>query len=97
MAGTIIPKSRSPLVALDTNVLLDLAQDDETVLDCLAKGSCLLLATDGLLKYTAPDRIRAACLQNSPGEAARKLIELVRYPSGALPDDVTVILWPFPI
>jgi serine/threonine protein phosphatase PrpC len=52
----------------------------------------ILLATDGLLKYTSPERIAAACRDGEPAEAARRLIELVRYPSGALPDDVTVIL-----
>jgi len=52
----------------------------------------LLLATDGLLKYTSPERIVESCRQDSAETAASKLIELVRYPSGALPDDVTVIL-----
>jgi len=52
----------------------------------------LLLATDGLLKYTSPDRIVAACNNHDAPGAVKRLIELVRYPSGALPDDVTVIL-----
>jgi serine/threonine protein phosphatase PrpC len=52
----------------------------------------LLLATDGLLKYTSAERILAACDEHSADVAARRLIELVRYPSGALPDDVAVIL-----
>jgi serine/threonine protein phosphatase PrpC len=51
----------------------------------------LLLATDGLLKYTSPEHIAATC-RDDTAKAARSLIELVRYPSGALPDDVTVIL-----
>jgi serine/threonine protein phosphatase PrpC len=51
----------------------------------------LLLATDGLLKYTSSDRIIAVCRNNDPPQIARRLIELVRYASGALPDDVTVI------
>lgn len=53
---------------------------------------CLLLATDGLLKYTSAERINAACREHAAEVAAQRLIELVRYPSGALPDDVTVIL-----
>jgi len=53
---------------------------------------CLLLATDGLLKYTSAERILAACHEHSADVAARRLIELVRYPAGTLPDDVTVIL-----
>ncbi len=51
----------------------------------------LLLATDGLLKYTGPERIVAVCRNQEPSEVPRRLIELVRYASGALPDDVTVI------
>jgi PPM family protein phosphatase len=53
---------------------------------------CLLLATDGLLKYTSAERILAACREHSVDVAGQRLIELVRYPSGALPDDVTLIL-----
>lgn len=56
------------------------------------QASCLLLATDGLLKYTSAERINAACREHATEVAAKRLIELVRYPSGALPDDVTVIV-----
>jgi len=52
----------------------------------------LLLATDGLLKYTSAERIVEICRHNAPDVAAQKLIELVKYPSGRFPDDVTVIL-----
>ena len=52
----------------------------------------LLLATDGLLKYTSAERIIKTCREHPVEEAALRLIELVRYPSGGLPDDVTVIL-----
>ena len=52
----------------------------------------LLLATDGLLKYADPTRIRETCRQPPIEFAAQQLIELVRYRSGDLPDDVTVIL-----
>lgn len=55
------------------------------------RGERLLLATDGLLKYTSPDRIASACVDGDLAHCARKLIELVRYPSGGLPDDVTVV------
>ncbi len=51
----------------------------------------LLLATDGLLKYTGSERIIAICRNDDGSQIPRRLIELVRYPSGALPDDVTVI------
>ncbi len=57
-----------------------------------ASGGQLLMATDGLLKYASPDRIIEVCRRNSSDETARQLIELVRYPSGGLPDDLTVIV-----
>jgi serine/threonine protein phosphatase PrpC len=56
-----------------------------------AKGF-LLLATDGLLKYTSAEQIVKTCREHPVEVAANRLIELVRYASGALPDDVTVIL-----
>ncbi|MGC3961051.1 MAG: protein phosphatase 2C domain-containing protein [Verrucomicrobiota bacterium] len=56
------------------------------------QAGCLLLATDGLLKYTSAERINAGCGEHPVDVAAQRLIELVRYPSGALPDDVTVIV-----
>lgn len=56
------------------------------------QAGCLLLATDGLLKYTSAELVTARCREHSADVAAQRLIELVRYPSGALPDDVTVIV-----
>jgi PPM family protein phosphatase len=52
----------------------------------------LLLATDGLLKYASPESIIRTCAEHPVELAAQRLIELVRYGSGALPDDVTLIL-----
>ena len=52
----------------------------------------LLLASDGLLKYTSQEKIAATILAADLNSAAIKLIELVRYQSGALPDDVSVLL-----
>ncbi|HEX3800517.1 MAG TPA: protein phosphatase 2C domain-containing protein [Verrucomicrobiae bacterium] len=56
------------------------------------KGEKLLLATDGLLKYSSAERIATVCREGDNETCAVRLIELVRYASGALPDDVTVIL-----
>jgi PPM family protein phosphatase len=56
------------------------------------EAGCLLLATDGLLKYTSPERINTVCREHPADFAAQRLIELVRYSSGALPDDVTIIV-----
>jgi PPM family protein phosphatase len=55
-------------------------------------GGLLLLATDGLLKYTGAERIVETCRQLPTEASAQLLIELVRYPSGSLPDDITLIL-----
>ena len=52
----------------------------------------LLLATDGLLKYTSAERINTISHEDPADVAAQRLIELVRYPSSALPDDVTIIV-----
>lgn len=56
------------------------------------QGGLLLLATDGLLKYTSAERIVETCRLHPTELATQRLIELVRYPSGALPDDVTLII-----
>ncbi len=50
----------------------------------------LLLATDGLLKYAAPETIGAVLREVSLRDIPTALIGLVRYPSGALPDDVGI-------
>jgi len=52
----------------------------------------LLVATDGLLKYTSLEKIAATILVADFESAANKLVELIRYQSGALPDDVAVLL-----
>jgi PPM family protein phosphatase len=52
----------------------------------------LLVATDGLLKYTSSEKIAATILAADFDETASKLVELVRYQSGGLPDDVSILL-----
>lgn len=52
----------------------------------------LLIASDGLLKYTSSERIAAAALVADLECATQNLVGLVRYASGALPDDVSVLL-----
>ncbi len=51
----------------------------------------LVLGSDGLWKYVRWERL-AEALRHPPREAAHHLVESVRYPSGALPDDVSVIV-----
>ncbi len=52
----------------------------------------LLLASDGLLKYTSPEVIQKAALAQPLQTSAWALIETVRLPSGNLQDDVSIIL-----
>lgn len=54
-------------------------------------GDHLILATDGLLKYTSRSRIGEVCRSNEVENIPDRLIALVRYDSGAIPDDTTVI------
>jgi serine/threonine protein phosphatase PrpC len=51
-----------------------------------------LVGTDGLLKYTSRDKIAATIQQTDFAAAPAALVSLVRYASGALPDDVTISL-----
>ena len=50
----------------------------------------LLVATDGLLKYTSRELIAGVVQNTAIAELPAALVKLVRYPSGALPDDVTI-------
>ena len=51
----------------------------------------LLVATDGLVKYTLPEKIcRTVCAATSLDGLPKALIDLVRLPSGDLQDDVAV-------
>ena len=52
----------------------------------------LLLATDGLLKYTSPELICDVARGEDLDQAAKGLVDLVRLRSGGLQDDVAVIL-----
>jgi serine/threonine protein phosphatase PrpC len=58
----------------------------------LTERSRLLLASDGLLKYSARERIAQVALGQPLSQAAWSLIECVRLPSGGLHDDTAVIL-----
>ncbi len=52
----------------------------------------LLVATDGLFKYTSAEKICATVSEGDLDTAAKALVELVRLHSGALPDDVGMAL-----
>jgi serine/threonine protein phosphatase PrpC len=62
----------------------------------LAPGQTLLVASDGLFKYADATRIIQTVADAATAEplepVARRLINLVRLRSGALPDDVAVVL-----
>ena len=52
----------------------------------------LVVATDGLFKHAAPQRIAAACGNGDAAELAHRLVELPRLPSGSYPDDVALVV-----
>lgn len=52
----------------------------------------LLLASDGLLKYTSAERIVSCVAGIDLASIAGDLLDLVRLRSGALPDDVAILL-----
>jgi serine/threonine protein phosphatase PrpC len=51
----------------------------------------LVVASDGLWKYTSTDAIRSRVQTRKATDLAARLAELARLPSGAFPDDVAVI------
>ena len=55
-------------------------------------GATLLVASDGLFRYAKPEAIARVAAGPDLAAAARELVELVRLPSGELPDDVAVVL-----
>lgn len=52
----------------------------------------LLVASDGLLRYATPEAIARVASGPDLAAAARELVELVRLPSGEVPDDVALVL-----
>jgi len=56
------------------------------------RGTTLLVASDGLLRYAAPRDIARIATGPDLAAAARALVELVRLPSGGLQDDVAIVL-----
>lgn len=52
----------------------------------------LLVASDGLFKYASVSDLCALVSEGEPHEAVERLVSRVRLPSGALQDDVAVVL-----
>jgi PPM family protein phosphatase len=77
-------QSRKPFLGMGGATPFGFARD-------LLNGT-LLVASDGLLKYTSAERIAAIALDDDVEKAAQNLIGLVRYQSGALPDDISILL-----
>jgi len=55
-------------------------------------GATLLVASDGLFRYARPDAIARVAGGPDLAAAARALVELVRLPSGEVPDDIAIVL-----
>jgi serine/threonine protein phosphatase PrpC len=60
--------------------------------DASCVGVRVLLASDGLLKYAASQRIRDIAASGPLNEAALALVNCVRLRSGTLQDDVAVVI-----
>jgi serine/threonine protein phosphatase PrpC len=56
------------------------------------RAGTLLVATDGLFKYAPGERVRAALAGQDMEHIADELLQLPRMQSGALPDDVGLVL-----
>jgi serine/threonine protein phosphatase PrpC len=56
------------------------------------RGGRLLLASDGLTKYTTAGRICELAMAESVVAAVSSLVDCVRLPTGGLHDDVAVVL-----
>lgn len=52
----------------------------------------LLVASDGLLRFAPPEAIARVARGPDLAAAARELVELVRLPSGEVPDDIAIVL-----
>jgi len=52
----------------------------------------VLVASDGLLKYASMESIASVALHHPVDDAVGRLVDLVRLKSGALPDDVAIVL-----
>lgn len=59
---------------------------------CSELEGALIIASDGLLKYASRDNIACTVRKSSFDTACQELVRLVRYPSGALPDDVAIAM-----
>ena len=55
-------------------------------------GGTLLVASDGLLKYTSMEKIRPFAIEGPLNDAVSGLVDLVRLRSGALQDEVAIVL-----
>jgi serine/threonine protein phosphatase PrpC len=56
------------------------------------RGDRVLLASDGLFKYALVDQICTLATRGAVAASASALANCVRLPSGALPDDVAVVI-----
>jgi PPM family protein phosphatase len=101
LAGASIGDSQAWLVAssaLDLTVhqrrkpLLGSGRAHPTGFRTCGSFDTLMLATDGLLNYAPRDAVLNKLREKDPTRAADELLELVRLPSGALHDDVGVLL-----
>jgi PPM family protein phosphatase len=84
MDNLTVNQSRKPFLGLGSAMPVGFARN--------SLNGTLLVASDGLLKYTSAEQITAAVPAEDLEKATQNLVGLVRYSSGALPDDVSILL-----
>ncbi|MGE0490550.1 MAG: SpoIIE family protein phosphatase [Vulcanimicrobiota bacterium] len=99
LSGVSVGDSEAWLVTADTTFVLTEHQRRKPLLGsgeampmpfrCPLQPGQLLVASDGLFRYTSQEKIRAALAEPDPLEA---LVALVRLPGGSLQDDVAIAL-----
>jgi Circularly permutated YpsA SLOG family len=77
-------QQRRPVIGSGSAAVMPIAHD--------ARGSTVLLASDGFAKYAPPGKAAPIALGVDLVHAVDGLIDLVRLRSGSLQDDVTVVL-----
>jgi PPM family protein phosphatase len=87
---THLTKSQQQKPLLGSSEALPIAFDYPT-----PRGT-LIIATDGLWKYTSPEKIAAQLQLPEPSTLPNRLADLVRLRSGALQDDLAIAIIPLP-
>jgi len=101
LAGASVGDSEAWLIGANSSVDLTAHQRRKPFVGQSARGKTfgakwdgetLLVGSDGLFKYVSRETVEAIARGAELEAVADALLERVRYPSGALPDDVSLVL-----